>query len=198
MVMIIFLPLVEFWQCVLDNAYYVSKLVEKYYPINKETFKELQQNYDKYKTKEERAAIFYVLNRCSFSGSTLAGGMSKNHPRFNSNSIKRLREFKAKNVSVEHMDFEDSIKKHKNDFLYCDPPYWIESRLYGQKGILQSNFDHIRLYNCLKSHDNWILSYNDCEVIRNLYNKYKIIELNWKYGMNKSKRSNEILILNIK
>ena len=80
------MPLVEFWQYVLDDAYYVSKLVEKYYPISKEKFKELQQNYHKCKTKEERAAIFYVLNRCSFSGSTLAGGMSKNHPRFNLNS----------------------------------------------------------------------------------------------------------------
>jgi hypothetical protein len=39
------------------------------------------------------------------------------------------------------------------------------------------------------------MTYNDCSYIRILYNKYKIIEVNWNYGMNKSKKSSEIIII---
>ncbi len=39
------------------------------------------------------------------------------------------------------------------------------------------------------------MTYNNCDYIRNLYKDYTIIETSWKYGMNKSKNSSEIVIL---
>ena len=42
---------------------------------------------------------------------------------------------------------------------------------------------------------NWIMTYNDCEYIRALYKGYKIIEVDWKYGMNATKKSSEIVII---
>lgn len=36
-------------------------------------------------------------------------------------------------------DFKKSIPKHANDFLYCDPPYLIDQKLYGKRG---RDFDH--------------------------------------------------------
>lgn len=56
-------------------------------------------------------------------------------------------------------------------------------------------FDHNKLYECISKKNNWILTYNDCEYIKDLYKNYKIIELDWSYGMNKSKKSSEIVII---
>ena len=36
---------------------------------------------------------------------------------------------------------------------------------------------------------------NYCEYIKNLYKDYLIIDVNWSYGMNKSKASSEIIII---
>lgn len=39
------------------------------------------------------------------------------------NAYKRdFRDFKVPNMEVACAPFEDIMKKHKNDFLYCDPP----------------------------------------------------------------------------
>jgi len=39
------------------------------------------------------------------------------------------------------------------------------------------------------------MTYNNCEYIKNLYKDYKIIDINWSYGMNKTKDSSEIVIV---
>ena len=39
------------------------------------------------------------------------------------------------------------------------------------------------------------MSYNDCPQIREMYDGYEIIEAEWAYGMNKTKKSSEIIIL---
>ena len=55
----------------------------------------------------------------------------------------------------------------------------------------------IRLFNFLKDEKrNWVLTYNNCAFIRDLYKDFTIIDVNWKYGMNTSKQSSEIIIIN--
>jgi hypothetical protein len=49
----------------------------------------------------------------------------------------------------------------------------------------------------LKCKKNWILCYNNCEFIRELYSNFKIIEVDWKYSMNKNKESSEIVIVSV-
>lgn len=190
----IFTPLVEFWQCVIKNPIKLAEKVADFLPLSKETFYELQQHQACARTKLERAAIFYVLNRSSFSGSTLSGGMSPGHPRFTQSSIERLRTFFNPLFSVESLDFKQSIKAHKNCFLYLDPPYLIRSALYGKKGNVHKDFDHEGLFKALLKRDNWILSYNDCAEIRTMYKSYNILTPVWKYGMSNDKRSKEVLI----
>ncbi len=190
----IFEPLVEFWQCVLEDKKKLSKKVEEYYPLKKELFYQLQHSQTTFKTKIERAAVYYVLNRSSFSGATLSGGMSPSHPRFTVTSIERLKNFYNPNFSVEVLDFSKSILLHKNIFTYLDPPYLISSSLYGKKGNAHKDFAHEQLATILKKRNNWILSYNDCTAIRALYNGFKIISPSWKYGMSNNKLSKEILI----
>ncbi len=190
----IFPPLVEFWQCVLENSERLAKEVEKYFPLTKSKFYELQKNQSLFENKLERAAIFYVLNRSSFSGSTLSGGMSPNHPRFTLSSIERLKDFYNPNVFIEIADFEESLAKHPYTFAYLDPPYLIKNSLYGKKGDAHKGFDHQRLASLLRNRAHWLLSYNDCEEIRDLYSGFHILTPNWKYGMSSNKASKEVLI----
>ena len=190
----IFPPLVEFWQCVVAHPKKLAEEVKNYFPLPKGTFYELQQTQTRFRSKLQRAAVFYVLNRSSFSGSTLSGGMSPEHPRFTLSAIERLRNFYNPNISVEKGDFKQSLAGHPHTFAYLDPPYLISSSLYGRKGDAHKDFDHEGLAEILKIREHWILSYNDCEPIREMYEGFHILTPNWKYGMSNDKTSKEVLI----
>lgn len=190
----IFSPLVEFWQCVFTKPRELATEVEQYFPLSKTSFYELQQTQTLFSTKIQRAAVYYVLNRSSFSGSTLSGGMSPGHPRFTWSAIERLREFYNPNIDIKKADFKKSLSDHPHTFAYLDPPYLITSSLYGRKGDAHKDFDHEELAAVLKKRARWILSYNDCEQIRGMYEGFRILAPNWKYGMSNDKSSREILI----
>lgn len=190
----VFPPLVEFWQCVVQKPEELAKAVENYLPLSKHSFYELQKTQTKFKAKMQRAAVFYVLNRSSFSGSTLSGGMSPGHPRFTPSAIERLRNFYNPNITIAKKDFKQSLASHPHTFTYLDPPYLIGSSLYGRKGDTHKGFDHEGLSELLKKREHWILSYNDCELIREMYEGFHILTPNWKYGMSNDKSSKEVLI----
>jgi DNA adenine methylase len=191
----IFEPLVDFWQVLLKNPDQLADQVLKYHPLSRTRFYDLQKHYIHLKEKVERAAAFFVLNRSSFSGTTLSGGMSPGHPRFTPSAIERLRSFRVQNFEVECADFRDVIPKHVNAFLYLDPPYMNGQALYGVKGDVHKEFDHRALAELLRKRERWILSYNDGREVRELYSKYCILSIEWNYGMSKDKQSREILIL---
>jgi len=191
----IFEPLIDFWQMLLDDREKLVERVKSYYPLSRTKFYNLQKRYIHLEDKLERAAVFFVLNRSSFSGTTLSGGMSPGHPRFTKSSIKRLEKFTTKNFNVECADFRDSIEKHKDAFLYLDPPYMNGQALYGVKGDTHTGFEHHALADILHKRERWIMSYNDCEEIRTLYKGHPILSIEWVYGMSKEKKSNEVLVL---
>lgn len=191
----IFRPLVEFWQCLLADPVRLALLVRNYHPLPKWRFYHLQRAPGG-RSKYERAAVFFAINRASFSGTTFSGGMSPEHPRFTESSIRRVESFRAKNLSVKCRDFTESIPMSGGDLLYLDPPYPVEHQgLYGEKGSLHGGFDHEALAGLLHGRDGWILSYSDTRYVRRLYRGYRIIRPRWKYGMSNDKRSREVLIL---
>lgn len=81
--------------------------------------------------------------------------------------------------------------------MFLDPPYYLEnkSKLYGNNGDLHQDFNHELLFDLLNTKKNWIITYNNCEYIRNLYKDFIIIDVNWSYSMNTSKSSSEIIII---
>lgn len=189
----IFEPLIDFWQCLLENPKELSDSISKYYPLSRDQFYFLQKN--DVHNKKEIGAVFFVLNRASFSGSTYSGGMSPGHPRFTISSINYLKNFREPNLHVGLLDFRKSIKKHKDQLLYLDPPYMIPQTLYGRNGDTHKDFQHDELLKILKNRDNWILSYNDSPTIRDMYFGYRLFVPEWKYGMSTDKNSRELIIL---
>lgn len=190
-----FLPLVNFWQALLQDAPGLARQVAKYYPLKKSEFYALQKKHASISDQKKSAAAFFVLNRSSFSGTTLSGGMSPEHPRFTESGIAKLAEFQIDRFYVEHADFKQSIRHHSDYFLYLDPPYFVPSNLYGKKGDHHKNFDHEGLAELLRARGDWLLSYNDCKQVRELYRGFRFMETKWTYGMNASKISNEVFIV---
>lgn len=102
---------------------------------------------------------------------------------------------------IENMDYEKLIKTYdeRDTLFYLDPPY-VGTQSYYKTPRGFNTQDHENLAGILKDiSGKFILSYNDCEVIRDLYKGFNIKELNIKYtlgGNHKSKDGSEILIMN--
>lgn len=194
-----FKPLYNFWKICFNiknkEKLYIS-LSKRKNKITKEKFNKLKENLLSEKNKIKQAEIYFIINRCSFNGSTLSGGFSleASKKRFTQSSIDKIKNLDLSKFEIYNLDFEDFLNEN-DGLIFLDPPYYVKSKLYGNNGDLHENFDHERLFKCISKKKNWILTYNNCEYIKNLYKNYKIIETNWTYGMNKSKKSSEIVIL---
>ena len=96
-------------------------------------------------------------------------------------------------LSVSQSSFEDTLTKHPNTFAYLDPPYVNTEYIYKDG----AGFDHYLLSELLISRDNWILSYSNSDIIRQLYNGYRMLELVKTSGFRKAgenKKQHELLI----
>ena len=76
-----------------------------------------------------------------------------------------------------------------------DPTQGKSVELAGKNGDMHEGFDHKSLHSLLTNRQNWLLCYNDCDFIRQHYADYEIVPAAWAYGMNKSKKSNEVFII---
>ena len=63
-----FKPLVDFWKQVEINAESIAFQAAQYLPLERGEFYRLQREFGTIKGKTSRAAVFFVLNRASFSG----------------------------------------------------------------------------------------------------------------------------------
>ena len=182
---------------------------------NFEICRDLANNREKVTSQKklfEAAAQYYIVNRTSFSGATTSGGWSwkASWARLTQTTLDRLREFESPNLTVTRSDFRDSLAAHPDAGLYLDPPYCLnkgpkespvnKETLYGSEGDHHAGFDHEVLASLLKQRSKWVLSYNDCEYIRELYDGYAITNVAWSYGMKnvnseKMGESSEIIIV---
>lgn len=138
----------------------------------------------------EKGLHYFALSRCCFSGLILISGISyTNVPtKFDSKALDNLESLVWKVKSVEKQNCFDTIKNHKKDFLYLDPPYIMETKskesIYGEKGDLHRGFDHVALRDSLASHKGrWVLSYLNVPDVVDLYKDFNIYEETWRYTM---------------
>ena len=105
---------------------------------------------------------------------------------------KIFKNFEIKNEKCSSHDFENLING-RNSFLYLDPPYFLQGTVLYQCSFSQQ--DHVRLSNALKSTNNkWLLSYDDCPEIRNMYSWAKIEEIDIGYSITGIRNKKELLI----
>ena len=158
----------------------------------------------------DKAYRFYVLNRCSFSGITKWNSFIGD-VRYNIERSQKLINFvgeKLKKTKITNYDFEKIIlekPKGKKVFLFLDPPY-AESRQIAAYNIHFKTEDHERLARILrKIKSPFLLTYDNCEYIRDLYKWANFYDRTWTYSVANSKvhhnpreSGNELFISNFK
>jgi DNA adenine methylase len=157
----------------------------------------------------ERAAAFFIYNRITFSGTSLSGGFSEAAfaGRFTESSIERIKEFATviNGATITNFDYEELVNRAgKNVFIFLDPPYYSakKSALYGKNGNLHKSFDHERFAAAMKNcRHKWLITYDDCDYIRDLFSFAKITLWESVYGMrnvneNSDQKGREIFISN--
>jgi DNA adenine methylase len=120
-----------------------------------------------------RAAAFFKVIRYSYGSGCTSYGCQPFDIRKTFNLIwqgsRRL-----KDTVIENKDFEELIKQYdrENAFIYCDPPYYLTE---GHYAVEFRREDHFRLRDTLKGcQGKFLVSYNDCEFIRELYQNFRI------------------------
>jgi DNA adenine methylase len=171
---------------------------------------------------DELGAAYYWFNHNLSYGPMFLGWFSSIYLKKESlydNSIERVRDFSCPNLSVRQSSFDKVIPNYKKDFIYADPPYYMEKSednkmfkaIYPNSNFAlhHIHFDHELLRDQLHSHEGkFLLSYNDCEWVRENYKGFKFKTPEWAYsygqgetriGKNKKnndpKQSHEILII---
>jgi DNA adenine methylase len=146
------------------------------------------------------ACMFYLINRVSFSGTSFSGGFSKSaaRDRFTEKRILSLWDMPPvlKDVVITCRDAFDVVRDPGEDvFLFLDPPYVTADKLYGVKGDLHQ-FDHVGLAEELrKTPHKFLLTYDDCPAIRDLYKGFNLHPYSLQYGMS-VKVGHELAITN--
>jgi len=95
----------------------------------------------------------------------------------------KLSSIEIHNNCCTNLSFEEVLADETQpSFLYLDPPYYEQGNNLYQCGFTEEN--HILLADMLKEtmHD-WVLSYDDCSEIRELYNWAEIRQLNVNYSI---------------
>ncbi|MDR0321337.1 MAG: DNA adenine methylase [Treponema sp.] len=147
-------------------------------------------------TDLERAVRFFVMNRISFSGTVDSGGYSEKafHERFTYSSIERIKPLEKilQDVTICNKSYEDIIFADGEDvFIFLDPPYYRQaaSRLYGKNGHLHIFFDHEKFAQDMKNcKHNWIITLDNTDKIKELFDFAYIYEWELQYGMNNYKQ----------
>ena len=146
-----------------------------------------------------RAAMFLKLLRYSYSSGCKSFASQPFDIRKLFEHIKQL-ENRMANVVVENQDFETLIKHYdrQDTFFYADPPYFSTEDMYA----VGFNWnDHVRLKDTLsKIQGKFLLSYNDCPEIRELYKGFSMLDFSRTHSMAQryeaGKEFKELLISN--
>ena len=139
----------------------------------------------------DRAAYFYVVNKCSFSGLTESSSFSKQASiqNFSASGIGRLEEYSEliqhwiiTNHSYERLLVNDWDKK--GHFVYMDPPYDIKDNLYGRKGGMHKKFDHDKFAeDCDNYTSPMLISYNSDQIVKDRFKEWSVGEFAHTYTM---------------
>ena len=162
-------------------------------------------------------AIFF--NRCCFSGINIT--RVKNNKTFTSNPIGGKEQnskykvncrYNSKKLLSQLTDVRNLLKNrtvvYNQDInllmanlpdlvLYCDPPYWYKADQLYNTYMVES--EHQQLADVLQNKQSWVLSYDNCKEIRDLYAWANLIEIDAKYSINSNneewKNCKELLIV---
>ena len=137
-------------------------------------------------------AAYYYYNMTLSYGPMFLGWPSSNEINIDKfkRRIEKFKNLNLNNLQVSCSSFQEILEKHSSDFLFLDPPYYLNGDSKMFKGmypncnfaIHHNSFDHIKLAELLKKHKGgFLMTYNNCSTIRDLYNDCKFEFPEWQY-----------------
>lgn len=152
----------------------------------------------------------FFLNRCNVSGIINGGpiggseqtGKYKIDARFNKDNlirkIQKVASYKEK-IALYNMDAADFLKMvvptylYDHMFLNIDPPYVKKGPMLYKNSYTYE--DHKRIADQVKKlKAYWIVTYDACDTIKELYKGFVIEDLELGYSAGKTKKGNEYII----
>jgi site-specific DNA-adenine methylase len=207
-------PLSNFWQQLqlfgkdIENELIKIKLSNNNPILSRELFNTSKQKInDKTLPNIDRAIAFYIVNKCSFSGLTEKSTFSQQaFDQLSINGIQKLSTYSEiiKNWQITNQSYEYLFNENKKVFVYLDPPYDIDSNLYGQNGILHKEFNHNKFADdCNNSNLSQLISYNSSKLVKDRFKNWNVVEYNFNYSfisvgnyMKSQKDRKELLLFN--
>ncbi len=190
--------LVNLFRCVKYHPEALQKELDWILVSREQFFDCISQIDVKGMTDIQRAARFYCMIKLSFGSDLRSFGV---RPRDMQKTIAYLQQVSKRlsRVVIENADFERLIRTYDREsaLFYCDPPYYEAEKYYSERFQPE---DHVRLHDALsRIKGRFILSYNDCPRIRELYAGYDLIEVERQDNLvakTNPRRYKEIIIKN--
>lgn len=197
----------SFWYCVLNRTDDLCNLIEltpitiQEWHIQKET---LAQRGNGDLLSLAFSTLF--LNRTNVSGVLKGGviggqdqtGNYKMNARFKREDlirkIQKIAQHKNQ-ISLYHLDVLDFVydvlPAYNNLFVNFDPPY-VDKGAELYMNFFSDN-DHVILRNAISNYQGrWMVTYNDCALIRRIYRNYQRCLIPINYSAGSTKKTNEI------
>ncbi len=200
-----------FWYSVLNYTDELCSLIEKT-PVNIQVWNK-QKQIQKNKNKQDLLTLgfsTFFLNRTNRSGILNAGaigglkqkGKWKINARYNKkeliNRIEKISSYRDK-IKLYGMDAVNLIKMLKRKLpsktlIYLDPPYYNKGKELYLNYYLDDDHKKIAKRINKTKKQKWIITYDDAELIKSLYEKNKVRDYSLPYSAGKTKRGNELMI----
>lgn len=154
-------------------------------------------------TDVQRAARFYYLQHCRFSGNPRSDCFAvdrSGRSRFNIRQlrlyIERLSERLA-DVTIESLDYKIFISRYDSadTLFYLDPPYYECEDDYGKHLFSRAEFG-LMAEQLAGIKGKFVLSLNDKPQVREIFGRFAMEELSTTYGIGGGQVFHELLISN--
>ena len=141
------------------------------------------------------AAAYYFFNHNLSYGPMYLGWMSKIYQSQTKwdKMTHYIGSYQNPNLEVCKASFDEVIPNYPDDLIYLDPPYYLKKdddnkMLKGMYpncniDVHHTGFNHELLRDLLHNHKGtFILSYNNCETIREYYKDFTLVYPEWHYS----------------
>ena len=167
------------WMTVWENVALGARRIK-----DKEEMKEKIKN----ATPFFSAVYFFALNKMSFSGLGESSGFSAMalKSNFSYRSIDVLPEYSTliQKWRITNLDYTPLYSDDPDTLIILDPPYQIESFLYGKGGNHHRGFDHDKFAKeCCRAKAKQLITYNSSEIIKSKFPDWEQIEWDLTYTM---------------
>lgn len=198
-----------FWKSLIKNTGRLIKKIEKT-AISIIEWKKQREIYKRMNPKNalELGFSFFYLNRTNRSGIVtggVIGGLLQNgdyklDARFNKevliNKIEMIARM-GKKISILNSDGITVFKKYAkrdNCFIYLDPPYVAQSKKLYFNSFSEKKHERLSYVVTEKSQGNWVMTYDENDLIKKLYSKMMIYRYSLNYSVQNKRKANELLI----